>query len=333
MILTKTPLRISFFGGGSDMPEYYNNFAHGAVLSVSIDKYMYIAINKTPNRGVKVSYEKVEQVENTEDIRHDRVRNALKHFSINTGIEISSFCEMPTKGTGLGSSSTYTVGLIKALDTATDSKMSKFSIAELAYHIERVMCEEKLGKQDQYAASFGGLNFIEFFDDEKVAVTPIHTEEKIINDLKNNLLMVFTGTRRTASDILKVQSENVLSDEKVKTTQHKMVALAHEAKIHLCSGNLDSFGELMHSNWLLKKELTSNISNPAIDEIYEQAMKAGATGGKILGAGGGGFFLFYVKPKHRPKVISKLQHLELFDNFNFTEQGTTVVYNDNTTNF
>lgn len=331
MILTKTPLRISFFGGGSDMPEYYNNNT-GGVLSTTINKHMFLAINKTPKRGIKVAYDKIEMVEDVEDLHHDRVRNALKHYNIGTGIEISSFCSIPTKGTGLGSSSTYTTGLLKALDAATHNKSSRYDIAERAYFIEREMCGDRLGKQDHYAAAFGGFNMI-MFSKNNVEVQPVNITAKVVNELQDNLIMFFTGIRRQSNDILSSQAKNVSSDALVANIQSKMVEQVFTGFDLLKAENLDGFGKLMHEGWELKKQLSSNISNFDIDEMYRIALKNGALGGKILGAGGGGFLLLYVKPKHRSKLISAMKEYEVFDSLEFTETGTEVVYNDNTTVF
>ena len=331
MILARAPLRISFLGGGSDLPEYYSS-SQGAVVSTTIDKYMYLAVNKTPNRGVKVSYERVEQVNSIDELVHDRARNTLQYFDIQTGIEISSFCEIPTKGTGLGSSSTYTVALCKALDHATGGHDTRFELAESAFNIERVMCGDSLGKQDQYAAAFGGFNLIEFYKTGTVNVTPINITSSTLKELRDNLIMVYTGVKRTANDILSKHAEGMKTDEKWKA-QHRMVEYAYLGQSMLVKNELDDFGKLLDESWKLKRSLADNISNESINNIYEEAIKAGALGGKILGAGGGGFLLFYVKPKYRNRVISKLSNFELFDNFNFSDRGAEVVYYDNTTKF
>lgn len=331
MILSRAPLRISFLGGGSDLPEYYSS-SQGAVVSTTIDKYMYLAVNKTPNRGVRVSYERVEQVSDIDELSHDRARNTLQYFDIRTGIEISSFCEIPTKGTGLGSSSTYTVALCKALDHATGGNDTRFELAEAAFNIERVMCGDTLGKQDQYAAAFGGFNLIEFYKDGNVNVTPINITSNTMEELRNNLVMVYTGVKRTANDILTKHASNMKLDNKW-LAQQKMVEYAYLGQSLLAKKELDDFGKLLDESWKLKRSIADNISNESIDTIYDEAIKAGALGGKILGAGGGGFLLFYVKPKNRNKVISSLSSFEVFDNFNFTDRGAEVVYYDNTTKF
>lgn len=331
MILARAPLRISFLGGGSDLPEYYSS-SQGAVVSTTIDKYMYLAVNKTPNRGVKVSYERVEQVNSIDELVHDRARNTLQYFDIQTGIEISSFCEIPTKGTGLGSSSTYTVALCKALDHATGGHDTRFELAESAFNIERVMCGDSLGKQDQYAAAFGGFNLIEFYKTGTVNVTPINIKSSTMEELRNNLIMIYTGIKRTANDILTKHADGMKTDKKW-IVQNKMVEYAYLGQSMLVKNELDDFGKLLDESWKLKRSLADNISNENIDTIYNEAIKAGAIGGKILGAGGGGFLLFYVKPKNRNKVISSLSSFELFDNFNFSDRGAEVVYYDNTTKF
>lgn len=317
MILVKTPLRISFFGGGSDIPSFYENFG-GEVLSTSIDQYMYTALCKTSIEGVKVVYNEIEVAKSLEDIKHDRVRECLKYFNINSHVEISSFAEIPTKGTGLGSSSTFTVGLIKALDRLLKWNMNKYEVAELASYIEIEACGEKIGKQDQYAASFGGMNHIEFSAEDTV-VTPVNIPNYTLSDLNNRLMMFYTGVTRSAANILAKQSE---SDP---AAMFKMVVMAKYGIHFLKHQQLDDFGNLLNDAWMIKKTLADSISNPEFDQIYEDAKSAGAIGGKILGAGGGGFFLFYVPEGKQQAVRDKLNHLKEFK-FRFEDKGSQVVY-------
>ena len=329
MILTRTPLRISLFGGGTDLPEYYNLKA-GMTLSFTIDKFMYITVNKTPKHYIKAIYDRIETVENVDDLSHDRIRETLKHWEIGNGIEIASFCEMPTKGTGLGSSSTFTVGLIKALDASTNYNSTKFHIANIAYNIEREKCREKLGKQDQYAAAFGGFNKFTYYSDDSVVVNPVHISKSNMEDLRNNLMLFYTGVRRVANNILVQQAENI---EHNKSVLDKMRDLVMEAEKCLSSGTIDDIGKMLDTSWTLKKSLAEGITNSDIDEMYEKAKRAGALGGKIIGAGGGGFLLLYVPLKRQNKVRLAMREYEEFGNFNFTEQGTEVVYNDGSTTF
>ena len=320
MILTRTPLRISLFGGGSDIPSYYNHNV-GRTLSLTIDKYMYIALCRTAYEGVKLVYNEVELAPTASSISHSRVRHCLEKFDTDSHVEISSFCEIPTKGTGLGSSSTFTVGLINALASLKGIAMNKYDIAELACHIEMDLCNEPIGKQDQYAASFGGLNCFRYRSDQVVPITP-NVSARTINDLNDNLLMFYTGITRNASDILSKQSSNDNN-----TTLTKMVNIAIDAEIALEQNKLDTIGELLNESWQLKKQLADNVSNDFIDSHYKKAIDAGALGGKILGAGGGGFFLFYVPQKRRDHVRQALADLREFS-FRFENSGTTVVYNE-----
>jgi D-glycero-alpha-D-manno-heptose-7-phosphate kinase len=331
MIVTKTPLRISLFGGGSDLPEYYTK-KPGAVLNFTIDKFMYITINKTPKHYVKAIYDRIETVDSVNELAHDRVRESLKIWGIRNGIEIASFCEMPTKGTGLGSSSTFTVGLNKALDASENEMLTKFQIAELAYDIERVKCNENLGKQDQYAATFGGFNKFTFHADGSVDVAPTAISRSNMNALRDNLMLYYTGIKRVANNILVQQAQNI--KENINTLD-KMVELAIHAEDCLIGkqSNMDEIGKMLDQAWKYKKELANDITNDTIDEMYSKAIKAGALGGKIIGAGGGGFMLLYVPLKKRDRVKVAMQDYEEFDDFNFTEQGTEVVYNDRTTRF
>lgn len=335
MILVRAPLRISFFGGGSDMPEFYENEKQpGQVISVAINKFMYLAVNKTPKGYIKAVYDRIETVDDVEQLQHDRIRETLKKYSISKGLEIASFCEMPTKGTGLGSSSTFTVALCKALSTINGWNETKFELAEAAYDIERVGCGDILGKQDQYAAAFGGFNEFIFNDTGSVSVTPLNISTEQQERLRNNLMLFYTGTARVANSILSKQGDNLVSDKKKRNVIKSMTDLASSAR-KILEGNdkIDGFGDLLHSSWECKKLLADNISNSEIDEMYLTALKAGATGGKILGAGGGGFLLLYVPPKKRHTVQAALSNYEEFDNFDFTENGVEVVYDDGTTRF
>lgn len=320
MILVKTPLRVSFFGGGSDIPSYYESFG-GEVLSTTIDQYMYTAVCKTSIDGFKVVYNDIEVSKTVDDIKHDRVRECLRYFNIDSHVEISSFAEVPTKGTGLGSSSTYTVGLINALAKLNSWKMNKFEVAELACYIEIEACGEKIGKQDQYAASFGGLNHYTFSKEETI-VTPVNIPNYTLYDLNDRLMMFYTGVTRNASDILAKQSAD--SWDKARS-MFQMVTMAKYGIDYLKHDQLDSFGSLLNDAWNIKKQMSEGISNPTFDQIYEDAISAGALGGKILGAGGGGFFMFYVPYQSQEAVRQKLSHLKEF-RFRFEDKGSQVVY-------
>lgn len=321
MILTRTPLRVSFFGGGSDIPSYYLR-SPGAVLSTTINKYMYIALCKTAYDGVKLVYNDIETVKDINQIKHSRVRECLKKFKITSNIEISSYCEIPTKGTGLGSSSTFTVGLISALKAVNGDMHLPYKIAEIACDIEMNACGEPIGKQDQYAAAIGGLNVFRF-SPEEVHIKQCAIKEADLLKLDNNLMLFYTGVSRSASELLARQQEN----KNKNIIIDRMVDQVDIAYKLLKYSDLDSFGSLLHEAWHLKKQLSYNTSSDLIDSYYDKAIKAGALGGKILGAGGGGYLLFYVPQDRQLAVAAALDDLMTF-NFNFDFTGTQVVYNE-----
>lgn len=326
MIVTRTPLRVSFFGGGSDVEAFYSQ-SEGAVLSTTIDKYIRLAVQRVARPHIKVMYSEVEQVKNFEHLKHDRVRECLRHFEVNDKIEIASFADIPTKGTGLGSSSTFTVGLIQALSTYIGTNMSRYDVAELACKIEIDKCGQKIGKQDQYAATFGGFNFIRF-NTKEVEVMPLNINRTIIDGFADNLLCFYTGQTRSASTILSDQVDKLeRCDKDLMFLTKEMVDIAHTAKTELQMGRLNNVGALLDDGWRIKKKFSPGISNPVIDQMYEDAKSAGALGGKVLGAGGGGYLLLYVPYKHHQSVLTKLSAFEPFV-FNFTDEGSRVVYND-----
>lgn len=321
MIVTKTPLRISFFGGGSDIPQFYE-YSDGLCVSTTIDSYIYLAVNKSVARHLKVVYSELELHNDVEDIKHDRVREILKHYNINSNIEICSFSDVPTKGTGLGSSSTFTVGLINAIhNIKTGKPISPSLMAELACYIEIDKCKEPIGKQDQYAAAHGGLNVYNFTKNG-VKVKPIDVSFSTAMDLNKRLLIFDTNIRRMASSVLTEQVDKLKSTVNMENTM-RIVDFAKESIKYLEKGKLDDFGALLDEAWLTKKKLSSNVSNEEIDTMYSDAIKAGALGGKILGAGGGGYLMMYVPEKYQYSVISALKSYNLFS-VNFEHKGSTV---------
>lgn len=327
MIVTKTPLRVSFFGGGTDLPEFYEH-SPGAVLSAAIDVNMFIAINESPKQRIKACYDEIEIVDTTAYLNHNRIRETLLHYDIHNNLEISSFCHIPTKGTGLGSSSSYTVGLCKAVAEHLKTPTTKHELAETAYFIERERCNEKLGKQDQYAAAFGGINFIQFYSNETI-VNPVNITYDRVQQLEKNLLFFYTGVNRVANNILEKQAQKSLDDGQVKFNLKKMADCAFDGtKILQKSSRLDDIGSILDYNWSLKRQLTPGISNEKIDSDYWSAVSSGAIGGKLLGAGGGGFLMFYVPERHQNKVREKLSHLTEYK-FKFSFSGSEVVLNAN----
>jgi D-glycero-alpha-D-manno-heptose-7-phosphate kinase len=327
MIVTKTPLRVSLFGGGTDLPEYYEHMP-GTVLSATIDVNMFININESPKQRIKACYDEIEIVDTTAYLNHERIRETLLHFDVHNNLEIASFCHIPTKGTGLGSSSSYTVGLSKALCEYKQQYQTKYELAETAYFIERERCNERLGKQDQYAASFGGINMFQFYSNETL-VTPVDISYDRIQKLQDSLMYFYTGITRVANNILEKQAESSLKNESVKQNLKLMADSALDgAKILKKSSRLDDLGGLLDYNWSLKRQLTPGISNSTIDDYYIRAVRAGAIGGKLLGAGGGGFLMFYVPPSKQNAVRESLKDLKEYK-FKFSFSGSEVVLNAN----
>ncbi len=321
MIITKTPFRISFAGGGSDMAAFYEKYG-GCVLSTSISKYMYISIHPYFEADkTLLKYSENELVDSYDQIRHSIFRRVLTDMDIH-GVEISSTADVPG-GTGLGSSSTFTVGLLNTLYCYKGTYVSKGDLAEMACQVEIEKLGNPIGKQDQYAAAFGGLNFIRFNRDGSVSVEPIMMRKETYKQLEKNLMMFFTGSTRSANTILGQQKKNISQSDKARNLL-QMCDLAEQMRKSLQSDDISSFGHYLNEGWMLKKELASGISNPAIDEAYELAMKNGALGGKLLGAGGGGFLLFYC-PEERQEQLKQAIGLPAFD-FRFERDGTSVVY-------
>jgi D-glycero-alpha-D-manno-heptose-7-phosphate kinase len=326
VIISKTPLRISFVGGGSDLPSYYKN-GYGAVFSTSINKYVYIAVNKKFAGNVRISYSLTENVDTVSEIKNERARESLKHLGFKKNIEVVSVSDVPSSGTGLGASSSFVVGILNALKAYKKEKASKKYLAETACIVEINKCLAPIGKQDQYAAAFGGFNKIVFLKNGKVIVTPVKLPKTVINKLRKNLLMFYTGTGRSANDILKIQNFNMDNDINKRVIMNKMVSLVDPLIKSLKSGDADSMGRFLEENWMLKKQMVEGISNNQVDIWYSLAKKNGALGGKILGAGNGGFLLFYVPEKNQAKVLKALSKLRNFD-FDFDTEGSTIVFND-----
>jgi len=328
MIIVKTPFRISFVGGGSDIDSFYRRH-YGAVVSTTIDKYMYIMLHPYFHNKIRIKYSRTEDVDSINEIRHPLVRECLRLMKINSGVEIASIADIPAR-TGLGSSSAFTVGLLYALSVHNFKMRTKECLAKTACKIEIEKVKEPIGKQDQYTVSFGGLNYIRFGRDGKVEVEPIVLRPEIKKRLENNLLMFYVGNERKASKILSEQRKQ-MNHEKKYSTVCRMVELAEKIREILRQGKLEDFGELLHQGWILKSSLVKNITNPEIDRLYEKAKAAGAKGGKILGAGGGGFFLFYCEPKYQNKLRKALNLREL--KFRFDNEGTKIVYYDKETRY
>jgi D-glycero-alpha-D-manno-heptose-7-phosphate kinase len=325
MVLTKTPFRVSFFGGGTDYPVWYEE-NEGAVISTTINKYCYIMCRYLPpffKHKSRIVWSKTELVQNIDEIQHPSVRETLRFLNINKGVEIHHHGDLPAMA-GLGSSSSFTVGLLNALHSLEGKNATKRQLALDAINIEQNLIKENVGSQDQTAAAFGGLNLIKFGDAHKINVQPIALKKEIIDSLQDHLVLFFTGLARNASEV---------AAEQIKKTPHKgselkaMRQMVGEAINTLQSNRLDDFGRLLHETWQIKRALSSKITNSFIDEIYESGLKAGALGGKLLGAGGGGFILFFVKPELKQNVIDKLKNL-LHVSFRFDNLGSKIIYYD-----
>lgn len=324
MIITRAPFRVSFCGGGSDLPCFYEKYG-GCVLSTTIRKYMYLTIHNYFHKDqIVLKYSKTETVSDYESIEHKYFKQCLRDFGI-MGVELSSMADIPS-GTGLGSSSSFTVALLHLLHTYKGEFVSKYKLAKDACEVEIDRLGEPIGKQDQFAAAYGGLKFYEFQPNGFVNVEPIIMAPQSYKALESNILMFYLGGVHSASEILKEQSQNVKTIDKVEI-QKKMCNLAMALKEELQKNNVDALGELLHESWMMKKSLASGISNSFIDETYEKAMNAGALGGKLLGAGGAGFMIFYVKPDMHNDVRDALSDLREMD-FEMDNSGASIVHVD-----
>tara|TARA_B100002052_G_scaffold299170_1_gene335911 strand:- start:15042 stop:16016 length:975 start_codon:yes stop_codon:yes gene_type:complete len=323
MIISKTPFRVSFVGGGSDLRSFYKH-SQGGVISASIDKYIYLSIHKYfyPDKSL-LKYSKTEYVNNIDQIEHNIIREVFRYFNIKN-VDFNSTADIPS-GTGMGSSSSFTVGLINLCSNHIGKILPNYEVAKLACEIEIEILKEPIGKQDQYGCAFGGLKYIRFNPDESVEINPIFLSNNKLLDLQNNLLLFYTNFTRSASSILSEQNKNTERDKSVKDNLKSMAYMASQLFLELNNGNVDSVGAYLNEAWQRKKKITTLISNPEIDHIYDKAIKNGALGGKLLGAGGGGFFLFYVLPQNQEKLRKSLNsYVELPFNFDF--EGTKIIY-------
>lgn len=326
MIISRTPYRISFFGGGTDYPVWYKENG-GAVLGTTINKYCYIFLRELPpffEHKHRIVWSKIEQVQKFSEIEHPSVRAILQEMKINHGLEIHHEGDLPARS-GLGSSSSFTVGMLNAIHAMRGSMPTKLQLANQAIHIEREILKENVGSQDQVLAAFGGLNKVTFKGEKKIDIQPVIMNPNKLNSLQNHLMLFFTGLTRTASDIARSQIKNTPSKRKELFLMGQMVDTSIDILTH--KRDLKEFGELLHDGWLLKRSLSDRISNQQIDDIYDLARKSGAIGGKLLGAGGGGFILLFVKPDNQPKVKRKLKKL-LQVPFKFEDQGSKIVFYD-----
>jgi D-glycero-alpha-D-manno-heptose-7-phosphate kinase len=329
MIISKTPIRISFFGGGTDYPDYFTKFG-GAALSTTIDKYIYITVKKLEGISefkYKINYSKLEACNEIEEIKHPVVRACLNFLNIHDSIEIHVISDLPARS-GTGSSSSFTVGLLNALYGLKGQMVSKERLANEAIHIEQIVLGERVGVQDQLAAAYGSLNFFDLRQDASFGVNRLILDLDRKKELENNLLMFYTGVSRYAHEILEEQISNTKTD-KITIDLNKIKLMVEQGvKILTSDISMDAFGLLLDDAWETKKTLSSAITTTFLDDIYLRAKKAGALGGKLLGAGGGGFFIFYVNKDLQEQVRKSLSEL-VEVNFNFENDGTKIIFYTN----
>jgi D-glycero-alpha-D-manno-heptose-7-phosphate kinase len=321
MIISRTPLRVSFAGGGTDIPDYYRT-GYGAVTSSTIRKYMYVTVNRRFDKDLRVSYSKTEIVDHVDKLEHGIVREALKKVGLTEGVEVTTIADIPSKGTGLGSSSALAVGLLNALYAFKGYRASPKKLAEEACEIEIERLGEPIGKQDQYISAYGGLQHIKFNADETVILDPVICPPKTKRDIENHLLLFYTGRTRQSGDILTKQRGNTPNN---KDTLDRMRDQAEELFKSLTSLQIEKLGEILRDGWNLKKSLAKGISDGHIDQLYEKALTAGAVGGKITGAGGGGFLLLFVPPDKQWSVRNALAELREIE-FKLEPQGSKIIY-------
>lgn len=322
MIITQTPLRISFAGGGSDFKDFYDR-DYGSVVSTAIDKYIYVVVKERFDDLIRIGYTRTEMVETVDDIHHELAREAMRMVGVKNGIEISTMADIPSEGSGLGSSSTVTVGMLNALYAYKGQSIASEQLAREACDIEIRVLGKPIGKQDQYIAAYGGLRHFRFLPAERVEVSSIELDPSAKRRLCESLLLFYTGVTRQSSEVLTEQKSNIAARMAVLT---EMRGQADELARQLRLGAVASVGQTLREGWLKKKQLASGISNPQIDELYDLAMSAGAIGGKVTGAGGGGFFLVCVPPENRAAVRKRLSHLRELP-INMERDGSKVIFN------
>ena len=328
MIISKTPFRVSFFGGGTDYPGYIQEHG-GSVISAAIDKYAYISCRELPpffKHKHRVVYSKIEEVSTIADIKHPAVRSIMEYLQVNKGLEIHYDGDLPARS-GIGSSSSFTVGLINALLKYQNIIISKEELAKKAIFIEQSVIGEIVGSQDQIAATYGGFNKINFYKDGKFEVIPINIENKRKIELEEQLFIVFSGITRIASEAALAKVKNLDRSKKELSAMSHFVNQAVDI-VENQSFELSDFGELLNETWRFKKKLSDRVTNSEIDKLYSKAIEARATGGKLLGAGGGGFFLFYVKKKYSSDFINALSSY-ISVPIKFDQEGSQIILDEN----
>jgi D-glycero-alpha-D-manno-heptose-7-phosphate kinase len=322
LIIVQTPLRISFFGGGTDFASFFREES-GCVLTSAIDKYIFVTIKERFDRKLRIGYTQTEMADEIDQIHHELIREALRLTGIAAGVEITTMGDIPSEGSGLGSSSTVTVGALHAMYAYHGEIVSAEQLAREACAIEIDVLRKPIGIQDQYIAAYGGLRFLEFLPDGQVKAERVKIPSEVLRALNDNFLLFFTGVSRSSSSILQAQTSNMKNRQ---SELREIKQMAYEARCELEKGNVDALGRLIHQSWELKKRLAGTISNGHIDEIYQAARAAGATGGKITGAGGGGFLLLYVPYEYQNRVRTALHGLQELP-FRLEADGTKVIFN------
>jgi D-glycero-alpha-D-manno-heptose-7-phosphate kinase len=327
MILSRAPTRITLGGGGTDLESYYSKFG-GFLIAGAINRYCNIMVSRRFYDSIRLTYSQTEIKDNVDEIEHRIFRAALKFVGIDKAIELHSASDVPA-GCGLGTSSSFTVSLLNALHTYKRDFMSQKQLAEEACHIEIDILGEPIGKQDQYMAAFGGLTCLTFDRNGEVLVEPLQISRETVEQLESNLLMFFTGTERSASEILREQDQKSKEDDpEMIQNLHQIKEIGLETRRHLEKGDIDMLGELFRTHWEIKKKRSSKMSNPHIDECYELARKKGAVGGKLIGAGGGGFLMFYCSNGYKPKVIDAMRSAGLrWEGLHFDFDGAKILIN------
>ena len=323
MIITQTPLRVSFVGGGTDLPDYYRNNGGGAVISTAIDKYIFVIVKERFDDKIRLGYSRTEMVDSVDELKHELVREAMRKVGVWKRIEIGTMADIPSTGSGLGSSSSVTVGILNALYLYVGEPKEPEVLAEQACEIEIDILGKPIGKQDQYAAALGNMNVIRFLPDERVEIERVELSNYAKRMLNSNLLLFYTGISRESSTILEEQKAEIPKKEDILS---KMKNMVDDVKACFLNEEIDQLGPILHQGWLYKKQLAGGISNPTIDLLYEKALSAGATGGKVVGAGGGGFLLVYCPNGKQDDVRNALSDYRELP-FRFEKYGTKSIFN------
>jgi D-glycero-alpha-D-manno-heptose-7-phosphate kinase len=305
MIVSRAPVRFSLGGGGTDLPAYSRDHG-GFVISAAIDKFVFVCLGKRFYNNIRLAYSETETVDSADKIKHNIYRAALMSQGLTGGLELHSLADVPAN-TGLGSSSSFTVALLNGLHAFKRESVPAEQLAREACHLEIDVLKEPIGKQDQYIAAYGGISALTFHRDGAVDVERLPVREEVIDDLESNLMIFYSGIERSASGVLAVQQKTIKDNADAAVERmHRIKALGHDTKKILLDGNIDAYGEMLHEHWTNKRKLASNMADSTIDEHYEAARKAGAIGGKLMGAGGGGFFMFYARAAERRRVYDSL---------------------------